>query len=593
MYSSLLLIATLALLPQVGAAVLAAPVPALARSSPPSAGVATRATASPSAAALAGVEYIYRVEFTDDDVEISARFPVRKSKDFAFVGTFSGRAVTHLVVRDSSGERPVSVTDDPGVYRVDGLHAGTVEATYRLALTESCGRGSCRTADGAVVLGGDAILFPLGVDAAIDSSAHLDFLLPQVWSLVSGGGTLGAKVSAPTLARLGNSAYLAGDQITARLPSGELVVVQTSGWQIGAEAVAGLIGAALGEQERLLGRLTVAETRPLIHVTPHAARHSGALVAAAPGLFHLTLDGRSRRDAMAHQLVGPLTALFARRLAAGLAGADGPSMQWWRLGFTRYTATLAAVRAGNISEERFIGELMEAWRLTSNETPPGGRISLAKAGSRDDENTQRLLSAGGFLTCFLLDTRMRAATGGAASLATLMARTQGRTVDNAFLHDEIARLAGRDAARLFRVCVLEENPPPLAEEASHAGLELVDAGTGEPLAGFSLVDDEPVIRRVFAAGPARAMGLRAGDRITAVDGEPVGNVAQIQTRLAAHAPGDALGISVRTDDGQIYSAVLKLWERTETVLRRAEHPTPAALNAWTDLVQGEGTTFTN
>lgn len=545
------------------------------------------------AAADSSADYDYRVDLSGDRVQVKARFSLRDSKDFAFLTTFSGRPVTDLKLRDAGGERAVNTTDDPGVYRVDGLRAGTVEIEYGLDLPRQCRTGSCIAESGAVFLGGDLVLFPLGVEPELPARVNVRFMLPRAWNLVTLDGARDPEVAAGSLAEVGRQIFLPGDQIHSRAPGGELVVVLAPGWQVGAEAVVGLLEAALHEQLRLLGPAEDAETRPLIRVTPTAARSSAALVAAGDGLYQLNLDGRAQHRNLAYQLVGPLASLFEARLSTSLAGADGPALAWWRTGFTRYTATLASVRSGSLTEDQFIEALFEAWQTVSSGSPLAGTVSLAGAGGRDDDDARDYLSDGGFLTCFLLDVRLRSATMGGSSLATLLGRTRGRVIDNGFLQDEVARLAGRDAGNLFRVSVLETSPPPLPEEAARAGLELVDAGTGRPFVGFSLDGDDPVIRRVFASGPARSMGLRAGDRITAVDGTAVASSDDIRAHLATHGPGDAVDISVRSEDGQVYSAVLNLWERTETVLRRQEDPAPSVHNAWTDLTHGGAAAFAN
>ncbi|MFQ5718177.1 MAG: PDZ domain-containing protein [Acidobacteriota bacterium] len=581
MYSRVVLMVGLAL---------AAPLLPVAR---PATGAPLAAAASSREVAGPPAEFIYRIDLTGGKAVVAARFPVRENKDFAFLTSSSQGVVSDLTVRDAAGERPVVQTGETGIYRVDGLAAGPVEATYTLTLATPCGRAACRDEGGVSVAGKDMILYPMGVDPDVESRVRVDFILPPTWSVVTSAGAAGSSLSVPTLSALSREHLLIGNQIAKKLPGGELLAVQKTGWQVGADDVAGLIGVAVAEQERLLGDRSATGGSILIRVTSASARRSASMVEVAPRVYQLHLDGRSERSAMAHQLVGPLATLFETRLSHAMAGAAAGSVGWWRVGFPRYTATLAAVRAGTLSQSDFIDRIFAAWRLVSAGSPLAGKVSLADAGSRSGDDAQEFVAAGGFLTCYLLDVRLRAASDGRVGLGTLLADMVGHTVDNGFLQDEVARMTSRDVGNLLRVSVLDSSAPPLPEEASRAALELVKAGTGEPFVGFSLEDDEPVIRRVFASGPARSMGLRAGDRITAVDGTLVSSVADVQAGLAGRAPGDAVGISVRTDDGQIYSAVLKLWERTETILRRAESAPPAARQAWSALTHGDATTFAN
>ena len=46
-------------------------------------------------------------------------------------------------------------------------------------------------------------------------------------------------------------------------------------------------------------------------------------------------------------------------------------------------------------------------------------------------------------------------------------------------------------------------------------------------------------------------------------------------------------------DGQSYTTILDMWEKVSPVLRRAPNASLAALNAWSNLVRGEATTFAN
>ncbi|MFQ5767203.1 MAG: hypothetical protein ACE5ID_04390, partial [Acidobacteriota bacterium] len=55
--------------------------------------------------AAASSEFYYRVNLTRNAVQVSARFPVQKSKDFAFLTTLHGRQVQDLRVEDRKGRR--------------------------------------------------------------------------------------------------------------------------------------------------------------------------------------------------------------------------------------------------------------------------------------------------------------------------------------------------------------------------------------------------------------------------------------------------------------------------------------------------------
>jgi S1-C subfamily serine protease len=102
-----------------------------------------------------------------------------------------------------------------------------------------------------------------------------------------------------------------------------------------------------------------------------------------------------------------------------------------------------------------------------------------------------------------------------------------------------------------------------------------------------------VISHVFESGPAKARGLRPGDRVVKVDEVEVDGPTTVEMMLAARKPGDPVEISVQSEDGQIFTAVLTLWERVSPVLRRSERASLSAVNAWRNLTHGEATTFAN
>ena len=56
-------------------------------------------------------------------------------------------------------------------------------------------------------------------------------------------------------------------------------------------------------------------------------------------------------------------------------------------------------------------------------------------------------------------------------------------------------------------------------------------------------------------GPAAAAGLRAGDVITALDGEPVGDTEQLDVISVTRSPGDRLQVAYRRDGASAEATV--------------------------------------
>ncbi len=538
------------------------------------------------------VDFRYRVDLTRRPAEVVAHFPVRERKDFAFLTTMSGQPVRNLKVRDARGERAVQATDTPGLYRVSGLAPGMVEASYTLQIDPDCGRGSCQDDHGAMFTGASVLLHPMGVDPEYHSPARIELVMPTAWSLVSTRGERENEVTTGSLAALGALPILAGDQFLERTPGGEMLVIPRAGWHASPEAVGTVLAAFLREHERLLGGRGPRDEASVLRVLP-GAMDAGALTLISPRLGVLMLPARAERQQLAMVMVRPLGELFQHRLQSGLAGAQGPATRWWREGFTEYTTLLAAVRSRALSEDRLIARLRDAWLNVSRHSPLARRTSLVEAGAMEGPEADAFVRDGGLLACFLLDVRLRRGSGYTSGLGELLAATRGRQVDNALLRREASRLARADMGPLLTAAVGSTEPPPLAAEAVLAGLELIDAGTGEPYLGLELEPGATVIARVADAGPARARGLKAGDRIVSIDGMPLAEPGDLEALLNGRRPGEPLEVSVLSEKGDSYTAVLELWERVEPTLRRVAQPSLAAANAWLNLTRGDATTFVN
>jgi S1-C subfamily serine protease len=87
-------------------------------------------------------------------------------------------------------------------------------------------------------------------------------------------------------------------------------------------------------------------------------------------------------------------------------------------------------------------------------------------------------------------------------------------------------------------------PPPTTPPVAWLGVHLVDTLVG-------------AIDAVAPGSPAATAGLQIGDTITAIDGLPITTNEQLTTALAAHAPGDNIGlIVVRADHSTADVAVM-------------------------------------
>ena len=542
--------------------------------------------------ALLTNEYRYRIDTTGSTVQVTARFQILQSKDFAFLGTLSGRPVARLEVRDQRGPRQVSATGDAGVYKVDGLEAGTVSASYDVDLDASCRSGSCRDEGGVVLIGQDVLLHPMGVDPTFPTPCRIDLIMPKQWILVTPDGEVESPLRARSLAEAGAWPVLAGDLVVAPNINRDLLVVQATGWQVDPESVGVLVAGFMTEQNRLLGTWRDESSLRLTRIVPTSAS-TATFSETSTGLEVVYLPEDADRRTLAAAIVKPLSQMFRERLRQGLQGAKSPETRWWREGFTEYTTLLAGVRARSLDEQVILDRLMAAWLNVAKRSPLARQTSPVAAGSLEGADAEAYVRDSGLLATFLLDLQIRQATGNTSGVGELLAATRGRTISNDMLRREASRLARTDLSDLFQAAILGTGPAPLRRQAPLAGLEMADVGTGEVFTGMSLAADEPVILRVFNSGPAKARGLKIGDRIVELAGQPVVSAAQVDHLFASHKPGDPVEIKVETMDGQSYATVLDMWEKVSPVLRRAPNASLAALNAWSNLVRGEATTFAN
>jgi serine protease Do len=73
------------------------------------------------------------------------------------------------------------------------------------------------------------------------------------------------------------------------------------------------------------------------------------------------------------------------------------------------------------------------------------------------------------------------------------------------------------------------------------------------------------VERVQPGSPAAAAGIRAGDRITRLDGRPVDSMGDVSAILGRHAPGDVVGLEVEESGGTARSLRATLDDRPATV----------------------------
>ena len=227
---------------------------------------------------------------------------------------------------------------------------------------------------------------------------------------------------------------------------------------------------------------------------------------------------------------------------------------------------------------------------------------------RPDENTANAQISyyhKGALVALLLDLQIRAATAGRRSLDDLMRRLWERYGAHDIGYPEsgpgsvqelAGEVAGEDLSDFFARYLTSTAELDYGAALATAGLELVPASEAaanaiEPRLGVRLREEtgRVVIAQVLAGSAAERAGLEARDEVVALDGFRA-SVAHLAARLAEHAAGEPLRLSVFRRDELLERMVLPAEAVAPLRLRPVASPTAAqraVLEDW--LRRAEGT----
>ncbi len=231
-------------------------------------------------------------------------------------------------------------------------------------------------------------------------------------------------------------------------------------------------------------------------------------------------------------------------------------LRWVGEGFTDYYAYLIPARLGLVTWDMFAAELGR--KMQSAATNPGrGRLSLVQAGGPlffEDRDAYQLVYDGGSLVAAWLDQVLRSESH--KTLDDLMrallndACRRGRPAGPRLqdLLERVRELAGESvAARLHKLVTEPYDFDPVAALAE-VGIQVrreacpPELDLRANLDGTRLLDIDP-------GGLAYRVGLRAGDELLEVNGQAVGNAAEV--RKAWRSPADQRArVSLRRE-GQI------------------------------------------
>jgi len=258
---------------------------------------------------------------------------------------------------------------------------------------------------------------------------------------------------------------------------------------------------------------------------------------------------------------------------------------WVAEGFTSYYGPLMLCRAGLSSQEAFLRAISGS--ISQMQTTPGRLVQPLASASfdawikhyRPNENTPNTAISyytKGEVVAFLLDARIRRATGGARSLDDVMRLAYARySGARGYTSDDFKRaaaeVAGIDLGEWFHRAVETTEELDYAEALDWFGLRFrADSARGrEPQSRFytGLTTRSDAGRLVVSAvrrgSPAHDAGINVEDEILALNDFRV-RPEQWPLRLDAYKPGDTVSVLVARRD-----------QLRKIALRLAEEPRPA------------------
>ena len=240
---------------------------------------------------------------------------------------------------------------------------------------------------------------------------------------------------------------------------------------------------------------------------------------------------------------------------------------WFSEGVDSTASELILLRAGLLDEGRYLEHLSHS--ITELENRPAHLTQSAEESSLDAwlEKYPYYGQPGrsisyynkGELLGVLLDLELRQATDDQASLGALFRwmnehqAKQGRFfADSVGVQQAAEAVAHRDLAEFFERYVAGVEEIPWNRFFARVGLKLErrEAEVGD--AGFEAVgafDQPPEVVAVGVGSAAEHAGLRPGDVILEVNGEPVGR--NLESRLEALHPGKVLRISILRERNRV------------------------------------------
>jgi predicted metalloprotease with PDZ domain len=216
------------------------------------------------------------------------------------------------------------------------------------------------------------------------------------------------------------------------------------------------------------------------------------------------------------------------------------------------------------------------------------------AGRRGDREALGPLALKSSVAALAVDVDLRRASAnayGADSLVHWLERLGSaspsvpRTIPYDSIVSRMLDLGGTSLRTLYASGIAGGGRLPYADILAGAGLELASRQVEDPSLGASLVSDGRggfAFRNLVQGGLADRMGIRAGDRLVSVNGQPVSAdnllpimavVADLKSRLRE---GEPFRVEVERSAATVeLEGKLEAWTRTEAIVVEEDRPSRA------------------
>lgn len=234
---------------------------------------------------------------------------------------------------------------------------------------------------------------------------------------------------------------------------------------------------------------------------------------------------------------------------------------WFSEGVTSYYAVLTLLRTGFWTASEFFDHLereVERLQMTEDRKFTSLEESSWSVWERGFAPTHVSYYNKGKVVAFLLDLEIRRATNNRTSLDEVLRFMNwwfGKR-DLGFASDELLwsvnSLAQVDFSDFFEKYISGTEELPYDKIVSAAGLTLdLTSEWVSHIGGVFFVGPENRVVLVEPRSPLQEAGLRRGDYLLSIDGEPVSELTQVQNVVEKKQPGDRIHLRVRRGQDEL------------------------------------------